>query len=305
MGSGAWNPSGWSAYAAKTAATKATVDDIYTSTHMHEDLDPKKVAVRESRDTDGKEPSTAICVFLDVTGSMSRVLDHVARKALGTMVGEIYDRKPVTDPHILIGAIGDTEYDRSPLQVTQFETEVAPMTAQLEKIWLERGGGGNHYESYTLAWLFAAMHTSTDCFEKRGKKGYLFTIGDEEPTPVLYKAKVDKVLNAPLQADLTARQLLDMVSRSYEVYHVIIEEGSDGMRPEVHQKWADLLGQRALHLSDHKMLAELIVSAIEINEGRDRAAVIKSWGGSTALVVAKGTSGLTATTKDSAGVVTL
>ncbi|HAO33838.1 MAG TPA: hypothetical protein DCQ84_12920, partial [Candidatus Competibacteraceae bacterium] len=52
---------------------------------------------------------------------------------------------------------------------------------QLRRLWLEKGGGGNACESYTLPWYFAATHTAIDCFEKRGKKGYLFTVGDEEP----------------------------------------------------------------------------------------------------------------------------
>ena len=32
--------------------------------------------------------------------------------------------------------------------------------------------------------------TSIDCFEKRGKKGYLFTIGDEQLPPTLTKAQI-------------------------------------------------------------------------------------------------------------------
>lgn len=41
-----------------------------------------------------------------------------------------------------------------------------------EGVWLGGGGGGS--ESYTLPWLFAALHTATDTWSKRGCKGYLF-----------------------------------------------------------------------------------------------------------------------------------
>lgn len=307
MGGGRWDASAWSSYSATTRATKPTVDHIYTSRTLDPALDPMNITVRESRDSDANPLSTAILVALDVTGSMGSVLDFMARDGLGTLVQQVYDRKPVTDPHILIMGIGDTECDSSPIQATQFEAEVDKTTAQLEKIHLERGGGGNSYESYTAAWLFGAMHTSIDCFEKRGKKGYLFTIGDEGPTPVLRAADLKRYLKEVPESDLTAQQLLDMVSRTYHVFHLMVEEGSHYRLhgKEVKKLWTGLLGQRALPLANHKKVAEVIVSAIEVNEGRSVDAVIKSWSGDTSLVVSKAIAGLPANTAASSGVVRL
>jgi hypothetical protein len=295
MVGGRWDPDAWSGHATMRSAKAApTVDHIYTSTKMHPDLDPKGIKLRESRDSDANPASTAVIVALDVTGSMERVLDAIARKGLGTLVQEIHDRKPVTDPHVMIMGVGDFECDISPLQVTQFEAEVKPMTDQLEKIWLERHGGGNSHESYTAPWFFAAMHTSIDCFEKRGKKGYLFTVGDEQPNMTLYADNLRKHLADAPEADLTIQQLLEMVSRTYHVFHVMVEEGSHyrNFGDRVRKEWTDILGQRAIPLQDHKMLAEVIVSTIEVTEGRDAAAVTASWSGDTSLVVARAISGL-------------
>jgi hypothetical protein len=50
-------------------------------------------------------------------------------------------------------------------------------------------------------------------------------------------------------------------------------------------RWTDLLGENVLRLSDHTKLAEVIVSAIEVIQGRDVGSVAKSWSGSTAVVV--------------------
>ncbi len=294
MGAGRFDPSDWVAYASSTAATKPTVDHIYTRHSIDPGLDPKSITIRESRDSAANPASTALIVGLDVTGSMGVVLDEMARRSMGALIEEIYGRKPISDPHMMILGIGDVECDASPLQATQFEAEVTPLTAQLEKIHLERGGGGNGYESYAIAWLFAAMNTSIDCFEKRGKKGYLFTVGDEEPTPILRKKDLERVLMSPPETDLDAAQLLEMVSRTYHVFHVMVEQGSHYRTSGdiVKRDWTKLIGQRALPLSDHSKLAELIVSAIQVNEGADVDAVVKSWSGATSVVVAKGIAGL-------------
>ena len=59
---------------------------------------------------------------------------------------------------------------------------------------LEGGGGGQMRESYELAMYFMARHTSLDCHEKRGKRGYLFIIGDEMPYPNVNPQQVSRIL---------------------------------------------------------------------------------------------------------------
>jgi hypothetical protein len=202
-------------------------------------------------------------------------------------------------------AIGDVEHDRAPLQVTQFEADIR-IAMDLEKIWLEGGGGGNSYESYTLAWYFAAMHTSIDCFEKRGKKGYIFTVGDEEPTRIIRASAIANFLSGGAQADMSAEELLDMVSKSYHVFHLMVEQGNHmkwGSRNQVIKAWTDLLGQRALLLSDYTKMSEVIVSAIQVNEGADADAVIGSWDGDTSLVVRKAVNALAAGAIAESGIV--
>jgi hypothetical protein len=289
MGVGRWSSSDWSGYTTTRSYSTKKVDEIYSSRKMDNDLDPKGVGIRESRDSEDNPNSSAVIIALDVTGSMTSVLDNMARVGLNTLVEEIYNRKPIIDPHIMCMGVGDVECDRAPLQVTQFEADLR-IAKQLEKIYLERGGGGNRYESYTLAWYFAAMHTSIDCFEKRGKKGYLFTIGDEEPAPILTAANITKFLGSGPQSDLSPEELLQMVSRNYEVFHIMVEEGHNFRRygeNGVVPKWTNLLGQRAIRLKDHTKFAETVVSIIQVNEGTNRDEVINSWDGTTSVVVSE------------------
>ncbi len=290
MGSGRWSSPDWTATrAAYSYAAKPTVDHIYKGRSIADGLDPAKIKLRESRDSAANPNSTALIVGLDVTGSMGKVLDYLARDGLGNLVANIYDRHPIPDPHIMLMGIGDFECDQAPLQVTQFEAENKPLIEQLENIYLERGGGGNDHESYAAAWLFAATRTSIDCFEKRGKRGYLFTVGDEEPTPKLYGTHIKRFLGEETATDLDGAALYEMVSATYEVFHVIVEQGDyASRRPEqVRGAWAEILGQHVLPLSDISKLAEVIVSAIEVAEGRDKEAVIKSWSGDTSVAVSR------------------
>lgn len=299
MGGGRFTSADWGTYAS-TKVTGKTRAEIFTSAGIDPSLDPKGVTVRESRDSVDNPESNAIIVGIDETGSMGSIAESMIRKGCATLVTEIYDRKPVSDPHVMFMGIGDVKYDKAPLQVTQFEADIR-IADQLTKIYLEGGGGGNSSESYTFPWFFAAMHTSIDCFEKRGKKGYLFTAGDEEVPAVLRADEIEKFLGYKPETDFTAADLLTLVSRQYEVYHLMVEEGnhyrSHGDR--VRKSWGDLLGQRAIPLADHTKMSEVIVSIIQAVEGESKDAILKSWDGSTGLVVAKAINDLTpATTKD-------
>lgn len=290
MGAGRWDSRDWSSTrTAYTKEAKPTVDHIYTSRSLDAGLDPKSIKLRESRDSDANPNSTAVIIALDVTGSMGRVLDVMARAGLGTLVGSLYERQPISDPHVMVMGVGDFEWDRAPLQVTQFEAANAPLVAQMEKIYLERGGGGNSYESYAAPWLFAATRTAIDCFEKRGKRGYLFTIGDEQPTPKLLADQVQRFLGITDTGDLSGAHLLAMAQATYNVFHVLVEEGDHASRyPErTRDAWAELIGQNLIPLADHTKLAEVVVSAIQVAEGADAAAVAGSWSGDTSLVVAR------------------
>lgn len=293
MGYSRFDSNDWKTYSATTKTR--SVDQIYTAKKVNNYLDPKNISIRESRDSDANPQSTPIGIFLDVTGSMGVLADNIAKKGLGVTFQGILDRKPVSDPHLLVGAIGDIRYDRSPLQATQFEAGVAEMTSQIEKIYLEHGGGGNQTESYDLAWWFAATRTETDAWEKRKKKGYLFTVGDEDAPVSLPDDLMRDKVGASLQDKLNSEDALEMARRKWNVFHIIVEQGDHCRtygpdRP--FKSWTNLLGQNVIRLSDVDKLGEVIVSTIEVAEGRDADAVAKSWGGGTDLVVAHAVKGI-------------
>lgn len=278
MGSGKFDSRAYASFSASTAG-KST-DEIYTARKIDPYLEPKGVKVRESRDSLDNPQSTPIIVGIDVTGSMGMIADTLARTGLGTLFTGVLERKPVTDPHVMFMAIGDANCDSAPLQVSQFEADKR-IIEQLTKIYIEHGGGGNCFESYNLPWYFAAHHTVHDSIEKRAKRGYLFTVGDEEAPHDLTKDQIARFIGDTPEKDIATKQLLDLVRRSYDVFHIIIEEGDHASRhmDKVVKSWANLLGQRVIRLADHTKLAETVVSAIQMAEGAN-AVDAANWGGS-------------------------
>jgi hypothetical protein len=298
MGNGRWDSGAWGAYAQKATAGK-TQAQIFTSRSMKDEFDPAKISMRESRDSADNPVSTPIILASDVTGSMGMIAEVLMRDGLNTLATEIYARKPVTDPHILIAAVGDAKTDRAPLQVTQFEADIR-VAEQARELWLEGNGGGNGGESYGSAHLFAAMKVSADAIEKRGRKGYLFTIGDEPVHDGMTKAEVKRVLGIDVERDLSAREILAMAERHWEVFHIaLVNEGyCHSWRGEVLANWRKVLPERTIALEDVGALAETVVSLIQVTEGARPADVAASWSGSTALAVANALKGMPAARRD-------
>ena len=311
MGYSHWDASSWESYSTRHVNNKTSVSgggssSLYQSTAMPDDMNPKNITVRESRDSHDNPNSTPIIIALDVTGSMSPVLRSVITN-LNTLMQEIYNRGSITDPQVCFMAVGDADYDLAPLQVSQFESDIRIAEA-LQKVWYEGRGGGNSQESYTLPWYFATNYVSADAIEKRHKKGILITMGDEPCPDKLTRRQIQKVFGTTIEEDsISSEELLNAVSRDWDVFHLIIEQGnyySNRYRYHdtslVDDSFGELLGERAIHVSDYNKIAEIVVSILEALAGKDIDAICDSWDGSTGIVVRKAIEGLATTENNTA-----
>ncbi|TDC89467.1 hypothetical protein [Actinomadura sp. 7K507] len=276
MGSGNWSTDVYAAQASYRASSGASAFAYSDggATTVHPDLDPRGVTVRESRDSDDHPESLAIGVLFDVTGSMGHVPRTLQTK-LPDLLGLLLRKGYVEHPHIMFGAVGDATCDRAPLQVGQFEADNR-MDDDLGKILLEGGGGGQMRESYELAMYFMARHTAIDCFDKRGKRGYLFMIGDELAYPEIKRREVAKVIGDELDEDVPVAGIVRELQRMYEVYFIIPEGAYHAGSRELRDFWRGLLGQHVLYLDDLDAVCETIAltiglaeDAIDLDEGLD------------------------------------
>jgi hypothetical protein len=274
MGYGQWDDDAYAA--AKTFRAARGIDDFgYTATlrgrppaqwKADPSLDPFGVRIRESRDSAGHPASLPVAVLFDVTGSMG-VVPRIMQDKLATLHGLLQRKGYADDPQILFGAVGDADSDRVPLQIGQFESGNA-MDEQLRAIFLEGNGGGQKSESYELAAYFMARHTATDAWDKRGRKGYLFLIGDELNKPRLSARAVRTVIGDSLDRDVTVESVYRELAARWHVYFVLPNQSSYYRDPEIAAHWRALLGERFLRLDDPAAVCELI--ALTIGMGEDR-----------------------------------
>lgn len=252
MGHGGYDSHSRSIRATKSGFYTKTNQEIYTQSEIHKDMNPHGLKVRESRDSDEHPNSIAMVIGLDLTGSMGMVPQELVRDGLPNIMQGVMDAGE-PDPQVLFVGVGDHECDRAPLQVGQFESSDELLDKWLTNTFLEGGGGGNEGESYLLAWYLAAYHTSIDCFEKRGKKGFLFTIGDEPTLHTLPKdggrgreLGLKEIMGPGQHEDHTVQDLLKKVSESYEVYHIHVKETYAGRRQPTIDGWKQLLGDNLI-----------------------------------------------------------
>ena len=234
---------------------------IFESRDLDPAMDPSQVDFRESRDSVDHPNSVPIVVALDVTGSMGFVPELIVKETLPKLVGAIISAG-IPDPQILFLGIGDHVYDSAPLQVGQFESSAELLDRWLTKVYLEGGGGGNNCESYSLAYLFAARHTRTDHWEKRNKKGFVFTIGDEPCAKEIPGEIISRLTTGKNKPSVSTGELIKEASERYHVFHLHLEHDAISKTEGRKQGWRELLGENLIILQDHTLVASTIASLV-------------------------------------------
>lgn len=248
MGSGAWCSMNFAdkvvnrGFASTDALSNASTQSVFTRNSIKDTLNPYNV-VRECRDSDEHPNTVPIILGIDTTGSMNHASKACIAKLNDTILS-LYEN--FKDVEIAIAGIGDFNYDRSPFQLSQFESDTR-IVDNLFDLYIENGGGGNSFESYSALWYAGLHHTNLDCW-KRGKNGILISLGDETLNPYLPKSAISQVFGDTVQADIDTEELYDEAVEKFDIYHIAITDNScywryaDGIK----NSFGPLLGQRLI-----------------------------------------------------------
>lgn len=276
MGGGSFDMSSFCSYScsvgkAVDSSGYVTRGQVFKETRMDESMSPKNV-IRECVNSTEHPNTLPVILALDVTGSMGDACRRTA-EALGPIMVNLLKEHKKDDIEFMVMGIGDLECDDAPLQVSQFESDVRIAKA-IDKIYMEHGGGGNAYESYSAAWLFGLNQTKLDCFDKQGKKGIIITMGDEPLNPTLPRNKVAYFLGeeAKAQADVDTKKLYAEASKKFDIFHISVDDWAtsySSYKRRIEDSFGQLLGPRA-KVATIQALPNVIEACItESIEGRN------------------------------------
>lgn len=223
-----------------SSTTKRVVNQTFTEHELHKSLRPKNIMRECVNDTE--HPNTVpVILGLDVTGSMGEACKETA-EALGVIVTDLFEKYKDSGYNIefCMMGIGDLDYDDAPIQMGQFESDVR-IAKDLDHIYMEHGGGGNSFESYTAAWYMGLNHTKLDCFDKTGRKGIIITMGDEPLNPYLPAEELNSVTGDSNQSDIETDKLYEAASKKFDIYHISVDHRH--VDREESSSWSQMLGQ--------------------------------------------------------------
>jgi hypothetical protein len=280
MGSGRWDTD---AYTSATSTRRATgvADFAYSKTaeviqEVHETLRPERINnkimhILESRDSVDHPESLAVLVTFDVTGSnYARAVE--AQKRLPALMDLL--NKYVTDPQVAIAANDDFEVvGKNCIQISEFESDNR-VDEHIRNTWLVSNGGGNRYESYELLVYLAARKIATDCYEVRGKKGYMFMYADEPFPTSVKKNQVKAVFDDVIQADIPVEDIINEALLKWKIF-VMWPAGSS--YTHARDQYIKLFGEDSvITLQDPNTICEVVAATVGLHEGQtDTSAIAK------------------------------
>lgn len=285
MGCGSWTSKSFTDYSLSKGmniSTRGSILGTYSNQEMFKSrsIDPALSPVnvmRECCDNDEHPNTVPVILGLDVTGSMGDAAVEVA-KQLNVIMTKLYEQ--ITDVEFMIMGIGDLSYDNCPIQISQFESDIR-IAEQLDKLYFEFGGGGNGFESYTVAWYMGSRHTKLDCLS-RGKKGIIITIGDEQLNPYLplrgRYCGLEDATGDKLQADIETKDLYKETSKKFNIYHLDVQHGRRWDEDEIETSFKKYLKDDHFRRVSMDSIANEIVDIVvsEVKNNKTEEPVIAS-----------------------------
>jgi len=231
--------------------------DVSRQEAIAKGVDPKDL-VPDKITTDAESP---LVIAVDVTGSMGEwpatmfsklpYLEFEGQEYLGD------------DMQISFCAIGDSGFDRHPLQVRPF-VKGGDLKESLEALIHDKGGGGNAEESYDLA----ALYYSRNC-EMTGaiRKPIFIFIGDEGIYHPDFSPNAEGWARTKVDGRSSVDSAFNQLRQKFNVY--CIRKPYGGSEKKIHAQWVEYLGaDHVVMLQDPNRVVDVIFGLLANETGR-------------------------------------
>ena len=274
MGSGKWSTNVYDEHERFLSASGKGAFDYSDGMHragrsswrVHDTLNPWKVKVRESRDSDEHPDSTAIAVMFDVTGSMGSI-PVTLQKKLPELLGLALAQGLCPGPADPVRG----ESAMRPVTGSRCRSGSSSPTTAWTKIW-------KISSSRAVAAASAPNPTSWRCISSPATR--TSTAGPSTaarvtcsssatrwPTTRSITARSGAVIGDGLQQDIPTAAIVKELRERYHVFYILPQGASYGGDATILGFWRKLLGQNVLELEDPEAVCETIALAIGMTEG--------------------------------------
>ena len=204
-----------------------------------------------------------VCI-LDVTGSMGDAVFVIYEK-LGTFFIQIENQGYLDDPAVSFAAVGDCYCDSAPLQVADFSQSME-LVENLEKMYIEHGGGGQHHESYETMLYYYWKH----CELPDAETPFLFIIGDEGFYDTVSKDHLRRWLGEKEAREVDSREVIRQLLRKFagNVFLLHLDYRTPLLDGEIVAQWREVLGENLIHLTDPTLVVEVMLGLIAMTMNR-------------------------------------
>lgn len=233
-----------------------TADSLFQgNTQLHESLNPrgKKLRIESSQNP--------IVVAVDVTGSMGIFAKCIWDK-LPMFYGQLRSKNYLPNPAISFAGVGDAYTDKAPLQISEFKQGNA-LDDSISKLYLEGGGGGQHYESYELCGYYYGHEFFAENTDK--KKSFLFFVGDEGFYSKLKAEHIELVIGHSSREDVSSSVIFSNLRKKFHVFFIHKPYWDKTIDAKQLAKWKAVVGpEKVLELTDPKSVVDIMLGAIAI-----------------------------------------
>lgn len=244
----------------RTSSTKSDFSDTSRKEIMSKSGPDKSVLPVNFPGIEIYKEQDIVVVVIDGTGSMGNDA-FIIRDKIVLLEGQLRIQGYLRNPLVVICVIGDANSDKYPIQVSKPERGDA-LIAEIDKLFIEGGGGGQGMESYELMAYYLMEHFKLDDPEVRP---YLIFLGDEGIYPEVESKHIRKFIGDDIEDDLDSGEVFKKLCQKFNVFRLHRQYERPSLDEKIFNQWKEMIGnERVQRLKVPKAVVDIILGIVAV-----------------------------------------